>query len=250
MTSPVRFGLRDVVARPGGAGSSPVLQDCTLSIAEDERVAVAGRSGAGKTTLLRVLAGLVGVDAGQVLYPESIGWLPQHPATAFDPRWSVLRAVAEPLRLAGTGPDPARKSALEAIGALGLEPALAQRRPHALSGGELRRAALARALIGSPAVLLADEPTAGLDPVAALELIDLVRDHVRRCRTALLWVTHDLGVAAAVADRLLILDRGGIVEEGPVRQLLRAPQSESARRLTDAWLPLEPERARELVRQE
>jgi len=57
-------------------------------------------------------------------------------------------------------------------------------------------------------------------------------------------------VAAAVADRLLILDRGGIVEEGPVRQLLRAPQSESARRLTDAWLPLEPERARELVRQE
>lgn len=241
--------LHDAVVHPGGPRTPAVLQGCSLTIAPGESAAVVGESGAGKTTLLRALAGLIPLSEGTLHRPAPPGWLPQHPGRGFDPRWPIIRAVAEPLRLAGAR-QGAEKSAAgaraaEALFSCGLEPALARRRPHELSGGQLRRAALARALVADPPVVLADEPTAGLDPPASLALIDLVREAVTARDTALVWVTHDLGVAAAVADRLLVLADGRIVEEGPAQQVLARPQSPTARALTRAWLPLEPRLARE-----
>ncbi len=236
--------MHEAVVRPGGVLAPAVLRGCSFTLAAGESAALVGESGAGKTTLLRALAGLIPPTSGRVEAPARPGWLPQHPPAAFDPAWSVLRSVAEPLRLSGSDAAAAREQAIALIRVLGLDPAHAARRPRELSGGELRRAALARALIAAPPLLLADEPTAGLDPVATLVLIDLVRDSVEARGTALLWVTHDLGVAAAVAPRLLVLAQGRIVEDGPARQVLSAPVSDSARRLTGAWLPLEPHLAR------
>ncbi len=204
------------------------LRDVDLDIRAGESVAVVGRSGSGKSTLVGVLAALDRPDAGRVLVEghdvwaggagrrraarRRVGLVFQDVASSFDPRWTVQQVIAEGLRgHDGRGDDQHRVASL--LGDVGLDPDVAARRPGTLSGGERQRVALARALSTSPALLMADELTTGLDVTAQELVLDLVARIRRRSGLTVVLVTHDLAVAARMTDRIVVMASGRIVEQ-------------------------------------
>jgi peptide/nickel transport system ATP-binding protein len=206
----------------------PVLRGAGLSLEEGECLALLGPSGVGKTTLAWILLGLLRPQAGEVRLEDNgtllarpaarrrwsrlVQWVPQHPEACFDPRWTLARSLAEPLRLHGLQASPERVE--EAARAAGLRPALLRRRPFEVSGGELQRAAIARALLLGPRFLIADEPTSMLDASIQAGIAALIRGLQERWQLGVLWITHDRALAARVADRVLLLDGGRIAAEG------------------------------------
>ncbi|MEO3755528.1 ATP-binding cassette domain-containing protein [Streptomyces sp. B6B3] len=227
-------------------GGVTVLQETSLTLGEGECLAVIGRSGSGKTTLARCLAGLHprwsghAAVGGRVL-PRSlrhrgrdqlaaIQYVFQDARASFDEYRPVLDQVARSaVRLRGATPREANAEAASTLAALGVAADTAARRPADLSGGELQRAALARALLARPRILLCDEITSGLDPVTRYEIRALLADLAER--TSLLLVTHDLELAADLADRVAVMDEGRIVEQGPAPDVFAAPARPATRRL-------------------
>ncbi|MFJ4779992.1 ABC transporter ATP-binding protein [Streptomyces sp. NPDC088762] len=224
-----RLAVRDLTARHRtAAGTVPVLHGVTVSVAPGECLAVAGRSGSGKTTLGRCLAGLHSSYDGAVLLDgtplprglrdrnrrelATVQYVFQDPKAAFDEHRPVLGQVARTaVRLRGADRDAARAAAVRTLAELGLAEDLTLRRPGALSGGELQRAALARALLADPGVLVCDEITSGLDPAtrdAILAHLAALRD---RKGLSLVFITHDRAAADALADRAAVLDSGRLV---------------------------------------
>lgn len=213
--------------------------DVGFALSAGETVAVMGPNGAGKSTLLGALAGLIRPDYGSAtlnghtLYADDGGWLPPHSrgiallaqdALLF-PHLSVLENVAFGPRCAGVPRRMARETAhhwLREVDAADL----ADRRPASLSGGQAQRVAVARALAADPALLLLDEPLAALD----ISVAPMVRRTLRRVlegRSAVI-VTHDIVDALLLADRVVIVDGGRIVEDGPTREVLEQPRSSFA----------------------
>jgi ABC-type glutathione transport system ATPase component len=226
--------LRGVRRVLHGRGRTTVALDgIDLEVRAGESVAVVGRSGSGKSTLVGVLAGLDRPEAGTVLAGDGrdvwalrerarravrreSGLVFQDASASFDPRHTVGRAIAEALP---PGADGGVEELLERVG---LDPAMAARRPATLSGGERQRVALARALAARPAVLLADEPTTGLDVLAQERILRLLAELRRDEGLAIVFVTHDLRVARRIADRVVVLAAGRVVEELPAARLDRA----------------------------
>ncbi|MFG2581696.1 ABC transporter ATP-binding protein [Streptomyces malaysiensis] len=229
--------VRGLTARHG---ATTVLRPADLTVRSGTCLAVVGRSGSGKTTLARCLAGLHRDHDGHVLLdgaplPRSlrartreqlaaVQYVFQDARAAFDEHRPVLDQVARTAtRLRGAAPAEARAEADATLGGLGLAPDLVRRLPGQLSGGELQRAALARALLARPRVLICDEVTSGLDPITRRDILDrliaLPRD---RDELALILITHDLDVAAP-ATRIAVLEAGEVIEQGPAHQVLTAP---------------------------
>ncbi|MET9679191.1 ABC transporter ATP-binding protein [Streptomyces coeruleorubidus] len=218
-----------------------VLRVPHLALHPGECLAVVGRSGGGKTTLARCLAGLHRDHDGEILFdgtplPRSlrhrgrdqlaaVQYVFQDARAAFDEHRPVLPQVARTaVRLRGAGERAAADEASATLDRLGLPAELAHRRPGELSGGELQRAALARALLAHPRVLVCDEITSGLDTVTRRAILDLLAALVRdRDDLALVLITHDLD-AASVAHRIAVLDAGEIVELGPSQRILTEPR--------------------------
>ncbi|MET7367727.1 ATP-binding cassette domain-containing protein [Streptomyces sp. NPDC005566] len=223
-----------------GGRTVRVLSIAGLALRTGECLAVVGRSGSGKTTLARCLAGLHRDHEGDVsldgeTLPRSlrdrsreqlaaVQYVFQDARAAFDEHRPVLDQVARTaVRLRGTGPEEAARQARQTLADLGLRDGLVRRLPGRLSGGELQRAALARALLARPRVLVCDEITSGLDPVARRSLLDLLAAPARRGDgLGIVLITHDLDTAAQ-ATRIAVLDGGQVVEEGPREQILTAP---------------------------
>jgi peptide/nickel transport system ATP-binding protein len=161
----------------------------------------------------------------------------QDPLACLNPQMPVGEAVADPLRIHGlAGRAEARERTRRGLAAVGLEPpeAFENRLPRQLSGGQQQRVAIARALILEPKVLLCDESVSMLDAEVQAEVLELLRDLQRRLGLGLLFVTHDLAVASGFCHRVIVLDRGHIVEEGPGATLLRRPQAQITRTLVEA----------------
>ncbi len=235
--------VRDLVARHGAGTRSAtvVLRVPALDLRAGECLAVVGRSGSGKTTLARCLAGLHRDHDGEVRLDEtvlpgslrrrtraqlaSVQYVFQDAHPAFDAHRPVVEQVARTaVRLRGLGADAARREALGVLARLGLPEALVRRRPGGLSGGELQRAALARALLARPRVLLCDEITSGLDTVTRRDILGTLTELVReRGDLALVLITHDLATAG-LAHRVAVLDAGEVVEQGPARTVLADPR--------------------------
>jgi lipoprotein-releasing system ATP-binding protein len=208
-----------------GPGQLTVLHGVSFEAAQGESIAIVGESGAGKSTLLHLLGGLDRPDSGSVRYSgEDIFSLDDEALAQFRnrrigfvwqqnsllPEFTAAENVAMPLRIAGIEPDLAAERSLEVLGEVGLG-GRAHHRPGELSGGEQQRAALARALVFEPDVLLADEPTGNLDPRTAAGIVDLIeRLHEARGLTSIL-VTHNLEFANR-CTRVLRLERGAVVE--------------------------------------
>ncbi|MGW6921588.1 ABC transporter ATP-binding protein [Streptomyces sp. NPDC054950] len=234
--------IRDLTARhrDSARGTTEVLRLAELDLCAGESLAVVGRSGSGKTTLARCLAGLHRAHDGQILLdgtplPRSlrdrsraqlaaVQYVFQDARAAFDEHRPVLHQVARTaIRLRGTASTPATREALATLSGLGLPEDLVRRRPGQLSGGELQRAALARALLARPRVLLCDEITSGLDPVTRRDILGILTTLLRdRDDLSLVLITHDLNTAA-LAHRIAVLDAGEIVEQGPAQRVLTAP---------------------------
>jgi peptide/nickel transport system ATP-binding protein len=227
------------------------LDRVDLAVGDGEIVGLVGESGSGKSTLANVVLGLVAPDAGTVTFagrPLS-SWLAddqrgyrrqvqavfQQPALALDPLRTVGWAVAEPLgihRLVGRAERPSHVAELLAKVGLGRE--LAERRPGELSGGQLQRVNIARALALQPRLLVCDEAVSSLDVSVQAQILNLLLDiHVRE-GLAMLFISHDLAVVRHIADRVVVVLDGRVVEAGPVEDVVDRPQQEYTQRLLAA----------------
>lgn len=218
--------------------------DVELDVAPGETVAVMGRSGAGKSTILQALAGLLPLDEGEIAVDGRVidrVARPRVRTTPMDrgvvllgqdarlfPHLSARENVAFGPRAAGIEASIARTAAEDWLVRVGL-PGAGGRRPAQLSGGEQQRVAVARALAADPRVVLLDEPLVALDPVTASEIRAMLRDRLTGVTTVA--VTHDAVDAAALADRLVIVERGRVTQSGPVREVLAAPATDVAARI-------------------
>ncbi|MDQ0464600.1 peptide/nickel transport system ATP-binding protein [Caulobacter ginsengisoli] len=229
---------RDVVrSYPGAKGRA--VDGISLAIRPGERVGLVGESGSGKSTLLRALLALEPVQAGEIALAGApfrpsggkdrrvlIQAVFQDPVGSFDPRWRVEDLIAEPLHLSATPVPKAERRARVAalLDKVGLPADAIDRYPHQFSGGQRQRIAIARALIVEPRIVVLDEAVSALDATVRgriLELLDKLSDELG---VAWLFVTHDLTVVRAVTDRVLVMQAGRIVEEGPTARVFAAPK--------------------------
>ena len=238
--------LEDVTVRYGNA--APAVSAADLVISPGETLALVGASGSGKSSLARAALGLERLAGGAVHWGArdvaqmtrrevhgartSIQMVFQDPATALEPRRQLGRQVADPLR---NYARPVSTAQIEALFAqVGLAPELMQRFPHEVSGGQRQRAAIARALVLNPDILVVDEGLSALDTVQAASLLRLLRDEQTRRGLAMLFVTHDLRAARSIAHRIAVMDAGHIIEAGPAAQILSAPAHPRTRALIAA----------------
>ncbi|MFN3762235.1 MAG: dipeptide ABC transporter ATP-binding protein [Anaerolineae bacterium] len=228
------------------------VQDVSLEIREGEVVALVGETGSGKTTLGQMLVGLLSPDGGRVILEgqdltaargeerrrrfRRIQLVPQDPFDAVNPRMTVAEIVREPLDIQKVGTPQEREEkarrVLEAVG-LPTDPAFLSRRADELSGGQLQRVVIARALVLDPKLLIADEPVAMLDPSEQARVVNLLKEIQTERGLALLLISHDLALVRKVADRILVMQRGRIVEEGPGNRVITSPSHEHTRALIE-----------------
>ena len=226
----------------------------SLTIRRGEAVGLVGGSGCGKSTLARLLLALDEPDEGTIRFDgERIGAgdVPknvrrrmqvvfQDPSGSFDPRHRVARVVAEPLfSHRGLSTADKRERAAEALREVGLDATALDRFPHEFSGGQRQRIAIARALVVRPDLVIADEPVSALDVSIRAQILDLFADLRSRLGLATLFITHDLTVVRAICDDVLVMDRGRIVERGPVARVFDKPEHEVTRSLLEAAPNLE-----------
>lgn len=214
-------------------GRVQALTGASVSVAAGEIVAVVGESGSGKSTFARCIAGLELPEEGAVRLggrvlprgrrgrtPGEMQIVFQDPYSTLNPSFTVEQALAEALRTAGRGSD----AVPELLGLVDLDPALAKRRPAQLSGGQRQRVAIARALAPQPQLLICDESVSALDVSVQAQILTLLGRLRDELDLAMLFITHDLGVVARIADRAIVLRGGEVVEEGTTTQVLRDPQ--------------------------
>lgn len=209
-----------------------ILYPTSLNIETGERIGLVGASGSGKSTLGNALVDDLRARG------QSVAHVPQSPDEALDPLRSLNFHWAEAERALGLAPDTARQQLI--FKALRIEDGDLRKRPWGWSRGMQQRFVIAMALMGAPDLLVLDEPTSALDPVVAARTMDLLDDHLSGGRTAMLLITHDLGLAARRVDRLIVMDDGKIAEDAPTHTLLNAPKTPIARSLSAHrnWLSL------------
>ncbi|WP_405485348.1 dipeptide ABC transporter ATP-binding protein [Nocardia sp. NBC_00511] len=258
-TAPL-LDIRDLVIR---FGDRTVVDGVSLRVGRGETLALVGESGSGKSLTARAVLGLlpdgatvsgsIRLDGTEIVGAAEAELRPlrgtraamvfQEPQTALNPVQRIGTQIAEALRAHGRiGKAQARARAVELLGLVEIpEP---EKRvdwyPHQLSGGQKQRVVIALALSGEPELLIADEPTTALDVTVQAEILELLRDLQRRNGTAVLFITHNLGVVAAIADRVTVLRAGRVVETQPVRELFAAPREDYTRELLAA-VPLLPD---------
>ncbi len=229
-------------------GSHVVLDDVDLTIARGEAVVVAGPSGSGKSTLLRCINGLEPIDSGDIRFDgDSIPQAGKHiyrlradmgmvfQSFNLFPHKTVIDNIAlGPVEVKGVARQEARDKAKELLELVGIGEK-AESYPADLSGGQQQRVAIARALAMEPKLMLFDEPTSALDPEMIREVLDVMRDLARQGMTMVV-VTHEMGFAREVCDRIAFIDEGRIVEEGPPDEFFKSAQSERAREFVDKIL--------------
>lgn len=219
----------------------PVLHEVSLTLYEGETLALVGESGSGKSTLAKIIMGLIPADKGEVHlegvnYPGSrrpagfyrrVQMIFQQPGDAINHRMTVLQAVQEPLDVQGACSGEEKLERVKACLAeveLPTDRDFLARYPHELSGGELQRVVIARALILNPKLLIADEPTSALDASVQAKILKLFLNLQEKRGLAILFITHDLALARKVSDQMAVLQSGMLVEKGPTSQVTSDPR--------------------------
>ncbi|MBO3663577.1 ATP-binding cassette domain-containing protein [Microbacterium stercoris] len=244
-------GLTKTFRSLAGDGQVAALADVSLSVTEGTIHALVGESGSGKTTAARIIAGLADFDAGAVsvlgrhLPPRHAATNPdatrlqliyQNALAAFDPRWSIEASLEEPLRINGIESSRvARRAAVrEILADVGLPADAGRRRPSELSGGQRQRAAIARALILRPRVLILDEPTSALDVSVQSQIVDLLFALREQHGLTYLFISHDLSLVRQIADDVTVLEKGKVMESGAVEHVFENPQAAYTVRLIES----------------
>jgi oligopeptide transport system ATP-binding protein len=221
------------------------VRGLSLTIESGETVALVGESGCGKSTTGRVVAGLQQPTQGSVRLGEHAGagvqMVFQHPDQSLDPMWSVERSVAEPLVRAGIGDRASRRAAvIAALRRVGLGEDYVRRKPHELSGGQAQRVAVARALIAEPRVVVLDEPTASLDQSVRSRLLVMLRQIQQDSGLGYLFISHDMASVRRLADRIVVMYLGQVMEEGDTETVFSRPTHPYTRALLAAIPPPDP----------
>jgi ABC-type glutathione transport system ATPase component len=237
-------GIEKTYRRSGGwFGPKPVVKavhDADFVLHKGETLGLVGESGSGKSTLARCVVRLVEPEKGEIIFegedlrPLSRGaWKPyrkkiqmvfQDPFASLNPRRTVGDILAEGPIVHGVAPAAARERGRELLALVGLDPKVAERFPHEFSGGQRQRIGLARALALEPEVLVADEPVSALDVSVQAQVLDLIAEIRERLGLSIVFITHDLRVAAQVCDRIAVMRRGEVVEEGSVAEVFARPR--------------------------
>ncbi|MFI6234760.1 dipeptide ABC transporter ATP-binding protein [Micromonospora sp. NPDC050784] len=243
----------DTVLDAGGLtkryGEHTVVRDVSFTIARGETLGLVGESGSGKSTVARIVAGLLDADAGTVTF-EATPWagvperarrplrrrlqlISQDPLSSFDPRYTVGRVVAENLD-PDVGRADRREHVVDLLRRVGLGADLFDRHPRQLSGGQRQRVAIARAIAPRPSLIVCDEPVSALDVSVQAQVLDLLAELRASDGTALLFISHDLGVVHHLSDRVLVMHQGAVVEQGPVGDVFTYPRHDYTRSLLNA----------------
>jgi dipeptide transport system ATP-binding protein len=226
----------------------PALNGVSLSLEAGRTLAVVGESGSGKSTLARLLALVDGADGGSLeiagtpvndatrrqLRPR-VQMVFQNPYASLNPRQSIGAVLEEPLILhTELGRAQRRRRVADMLEQVGLRPEFAARYPHMFSGGQRQRVAIARAMILQPQVVIADEPTSALDVSIQAQILNLFTELQQRHGTSFVFISHDLSVVRHIADEVMVMYRGSVVEQAPAAVLFNAPQHPYTQALLDA----------------
>lgn len=240
-------------------GDHEVVHDVNMHVGDGERVGIIGSSGSGKSMILKAIMGLLPQQAeasGSIMVAgeQVIGasddrladmrgrvmsMVAQDPSASLNPVTSIVQQVMLPLKLHyDLDKKELHDRALAALHSVGLGKELADSFPHRLSGGQQQRAAIATALVTSPSLILADEPTTALDSVTQRAVVDVLTKLVDDAGTSMVFVTHDFAVLSRVANRCYVMHEGRVIEEGETLQLLERPQESVTRELVQAAVHL------------
>ena len=263
------LALRDVVVTypRGGTNGAPLtaVDGVSLVLSPGEILGLVGESGCGKSTLGRAILGLVPLAGGSIRWKGhriddlsrrafrairgELQLVFQDPVACLDPRMTIAESVAEPLRSLATGLAPAARAqhVRRILDEVGLPPSVEGRYPHQMSGGQLQRAVIARALVVDPHLVVCDEPVSALDVSIQGQIVNLIARIRRERGLACLFISHNLAVIASLAGRVLVMYRGRIVESGACQSLLGAPLHPYTRLLIDSVADTDPVRARRLL---
>ena len=237
--------------KKGRVAAFRAVDDVTLGIAEGEIVGLVGESGSGKSTIGRAAIGLQPIADGRLVVDgvdissgsrklikslrRRVGIVFQDPSSSLNPRLPIGESIGEPLFLAGEAKGAALDARVEKLlDEVRLPRSYRNRYPHELSGGQKQRVGIARALSLQPRLLVADEPTSALDVSVQARVLELLSELQQEHRFACLFISHDLAVVDAMADRIVVLNRGKIAEQGTRDQILRAPKEPYTQRLIAA----------------
>jgi peptide/nickel transport system ATP-binding protein len=258
-------GLKKTFAARGGLLSGKrksvaAVKDLSFALHRGETLGVVGESGSGKTTVSRIVTRLLEADGGALeldgqdlmtCTPRELRRMRQHiqmvfqdPMASLNPRKRVVDIIAQGPIVHGADPEVARAQARDLLELVELSPAAANRFPHEFSGGQRQRIGIARALALQPKVIVADEPVSALDVSVQAQVLRLLADLRDRLHLSLLFVTHDLRVAAQLCDRIIVMQRGEIVESGITAEVFADPQHPYTRNLLSSipgrdWTPPE-----------
>jgi len=253
------------------SGEVHAVNSVSFDVKPGELLGVVGESGSGKSVTMMSLIGLLPmppaeIRGGQVLFDgvdllqsdvdalrdirgARIGMIFQDPMTSLNPVFSIGFQLAEPLRKhMGMSKSAARKRCVELLELVGIPDAESRLNdyPHQFSGGMRQRVMIAIALACDPQVLIADEPTTALDVTIQAQILELVKDLRQKLGMAIVWITHDLGVIAGIADRVIVMYGGQIVEQAPVKELFANPQHPYTRALLETIPSVRGARAQKL----
>jgi len=254
MSAPLLI-VEDLVKRyPNGVLAADHV---SFSVDEGSTIGIVGESGSGKSTTARVVLGLEIPDSGSVRYAgrellrrrrsslrdvrREVQVVPQNPQTSFNPRASILDSIRFHARVTRTRID--RAGILEMLERVGIGAGNAAKYPHELSGGQLQRCAIARALIPAPRLVVCDEAVSALDKSVQAQVLNLLADVQRDLGVAYVFISHDLAVVEHIASDVVVMRRGRIVESGPAAEIWADPQHEYTRSLLDATPEKRIERA-------
>jgi peptide/nickel transport system ATP-binding protein len=241
----VEYPGRGLLSRPHRA-----VHGVSLAVAPGGVLGIVGESGSGKTTVAKALVGLAQPSGGRIIlddkplpkglaarrdpFTQRVQIVFQNPYGSLSPRRTIAATLAEPLERLGVRSAERADRSAAALMEVGLSAEHLARYPHELSGGQRQRIALARALLAEPAVLVCDEIVSALDLTVQLQVLRLLRDLQARRGLALLFITHDLGVLAHLAQEVAVMRHGRVVERGPTRRVLTAPEADYTRALVAA----------------
>jgi len=231
------------------------VDNVSFAVKRGEAISIVGQSGSGKTTLAKMILRLLEPSSGAILFEGKDVWRDirgknavthyyrnvhavfQDPYSSFNPFYKIDRTLNQALRLIGIDPDSdeGKYRVREALTAMGLRPEnILEKYPHQLSGGQLQRVLIARSWIIKPKLLIADEPVSMLDVSTRGKIVSLFKDLRDNLGTSVIFITHDLGLAYVISDRIIVMYQGRIVEEGKPDDIIERPRSEFTKRLIES----------------
>jgi peptide/nickel transport system ATP-binding protein len=250
LTRPASPPAIEVNAAAVTFGTFHAIEGVSIAVAQGACFGIVGESGSGKTTLLRAVLGLQRLNAGRVslmgvVQPVGrrnfrqqaalIQPIFQDPAQSLSPRRRIGQSMDEVAGCLGETRDETRARLADILQRLGLPPGVVDQYPHQISGGQARRAAIARALLFRPHILAADEPTAGLDVSVQGDVLNLLQDIRADTGVTLLIISHNLAVVRLISDQVAVMHRGHIVEQGDSAAVLQTPKAAYTGQLLASW---------------